>query len=163
MNPEWDVKKPAIALIVIAVLNAFLLLRLMQVTLGGIGSGDFFHTPWMEVLFFGIPALIGDIKRLQQPLVVFFLKTGMLFSLLTFYGAAHMMAGLRRNLSGLAALMVMVPIFSPLALAGIPVGIWTFYTLNRKDVKDYFESNKPDSGDPNTSRPEPDREARQQV
>ncbi len=129
------VRKPAVGLIVIAVCNVLIWLRLFErlITSHGEWTTESFTTIWVDVLFLYLPSLL-DVESMTAPPVLLFLKAGILMNLIIFYGAAHMMAGKRYYLSYCCSILVLTPLISPLFLLAVPVGLWSIHTLNQPEI-----------------------------
>ena len=85
--------------------------------------------PAMNILFFGILALIG--------LVINFA-----IGIMLIVGAVQMLRMRSYGLSLFATVLALVPC-NPVSLIGIPIGIWSLLVLNRGQVKAAFRGARP--------------------
>jgi GYF domain 2 len=125
------VNGPAIALMVTAGLGLALgLLGLVQV-LSGMGS-----TP-------DLPGLDPEVARLLRmfthgPVAIASNLIGMTVSVLIFLGALRMQKLTSHGLALAAAIIAMIPCFSPCCFLGLPFGIWALVVLAKPEVKSQF-------------------------
>ncbi len=135
MTVSQRLRKPAIGLIGVAFFNLLIWLRLFErlVTDQGDWTTEHFVAGWMNLVFLRLPETL-HLEALPAAPVLVSLKIGMVLSLITFYGAAHMMAGKRYFLATICSVLVMIPILSPLFVLGIPAGAWALYHLRKPDV-----------------------------
>ena len=125
-----NLKKPAIALIIVGSLNGiFGILSLAAVFLRLSGVLET-QVPANEAerigYYFGTAMNIGiaALSLLIAPLII--------------YGAIKMLKGKNFKLAKTSAILAMVPLVSCCFVVGIPIGIWSLIVLHRPDVKAYF-------------------------
>jgi hypothetical protein len=64
---------------------------------------------------------------------------GLALSFFVFYGAMKMQKLAGYGFALAAAIVAMIPCFSPCCLIGLPIGIWALVVLNKPEVKSQFE------------------------
>ncbi|MEZ5344612.1 MAG: hypothetical protein R2681_03555 [Pyrinomonadaceae bacterium] len=127
---EGQIKLPAIGLIVAGILNFFLstyfvLSIIIQGVFGQLNrpfSSDEERLGFYAGFYgIGLLALIG-----------------MAIAPVLIYGGMQMMKGKKYGLARTASILAIIPATSCCFLVGLPVGIWSFITLRKPEVKNYF-------------------------
>jgi hypothetical protein len=122
---------PAIALMVTGGLGiAASLLGLVQILSGMGGTPD-------------LPGLDPDVVHMIRlfthgPIAVVSNAIGIAVSVFILLGALRMQKLAGHGLAMAAAIVAMIPCFSPCCLLGIPFGIWALVVLSKPEVKSQF-------------------------
>jgi GYF domain 2 len=122
---------PAIALMVTAGLGiAVGLLGLVQILSGMGGTPD-------------LPGLDPDVVRMIRmfthgPVAVVSNVIGIAVSVFILLGALRMQRLTNHGLAVAAAIIAMIPCFSPCCVLGLPFGIWALVVLSKPEVKSQF-------------------------
>jgi hypothetical protein len=131
MNSVRDkLRRPAIALILVGAINAFLgvlfiLSALVAFVKGPAGRLLENEDEKLGYIFGSVfwPTL-GLISILASPLVI--------------YGAIQMFRVRRYSMARLAAILALIPVTSVCCISGIPVGIWALIVLSQPEVRAAF-------------------------
>ena len=123
-------KFPSIALLVVGILNALFGLYLIVSMLVQLAMGAA-NRPYVSeserigflVGFFG-SGVLGVLSLAVSPIII--------------YGALQMMKGQRYGLAKTASILAMIPFVSCCFVFGVPLGIWSFITLKKPEVKAFF-------------------------
>ena len=91
-----------------------------------------------------MPGIDPEIARLIQmvsygPVGITIKVIGLAISALILFGAIGMQKLTGHGLALTAAIVAMIPCFSPCCVLGLPFGIWALVVLNRPEVKSQFK------------------------
>lgn len=141
------VKPPAIALIVVGVVNTLLSLwgvaRSAMNMMGGAAMAaqkDQLINQWREAGMNEdqIQQLAPLIEFLMGPAGLILNGIGLVFGIVILLGGVRMKELTNRGFALTASIMAMIPCISQCCLIGLPIGIWALVVLNRDDVKRSF-------------------------
>jgi len=126
------VAAPAICLMVTAGLGLVFGLVGLIINLSLMGRSQF------------MPGIDPEIARLIQmvsygPVGITIKVIGLAISALILFGAIGMQKLTGHGLALTAAIVAMIPCFSPCCVLGLPFGIWALVVLNRPEVKSQFK------------------------
>ena len=125
-----QVQGPAIALIIVAVLNFLMALISLIMNLAGAGMGKFgpIGNPEIERLLEMTSGIAGVISNLVT----------LAIAALILVGALKMKNVQNYGLAMTATILAMLPCISPCCVIGLPIGIWSLVVLLRPEVKSAF-------------------------
>ena len=124
------VSGPAIGLIVTGALGIVLKALGLVFNLAGIN----FMPPSAEMT----PEMLRVMHFFSGPVAIASGVVGLALSLFVLYGALKMQKLSGYGLSLAAAIVALIPCFSPCCLLGLPIGIWALVVLNKPEVKSQF-------------------------
>jgi hypothetical protein len=84
------------------------------------------------------PELVRVFEIMNGPVAIVAGIIGLAISLFVLYGALKMQKLTSRGLVIAAAIVAMVPCFSPCCLVGLPIGIWALVVLSKPEVRSQF-------------------------
>jgi hypothetical protein len=85
------------------------------------------------------PNLEHLLEVLNGPMGIFFAIFGLAISGLVLFGAIQMQKLSSRGLAMTAAILALVPCFSPCCVVGLPIGIWALVVLLKPEVSSQFD------------------------
>lgn len=122
------VNAPAIALLVTAIVGAFICLLGLLANLFGMGFGGMPDFGGDERLAMFLSGGIGTAVNLL----------GLLVAALVLFGAMRMRQLRSWGLAMTVSILAMIPCVSPCCVLGLPIGIWALVILLRPEVKSAF-------------------------
>jgi hypothetical protein len=125
------VNAPAIALIVTAALG--MAANAVALILHMMGRG------FMPPMYGMNPDALRIIQMVNGPLGAVVRIIPLAFGVLVLVGALRMQQLRNRGLAMTAAIVAMVPCFSPCCLLGLPFGIWALIVLSKPEVQSQFD------------------------
>lgn len=125
------VSGPAIGLIVTAVLG--IALKALGLVFNIVGVN--FMPPPSGMT----PEMTRMMQFLSGPVAVVSGIVGLAISLFVLYGAIKMQKLVGYGFAMAAAILALIPCFSPCCLLGLPIGIWALVVLSKPEVKSQFE------------------------
>ena len=144
------VSGPAIALMVVAVIN-------ILISLGYIGIGIMMVTGAFDVAEQNAAQvqqledsgmsqeqidMFSGMMNAQGPINIVIYAITLILAIVILMGAMKMKNLKSYGMSMTASILAMIPCLSPCCLAGLPVGIWAIVVLNDMHVKNAFRANK---------------------
>ena len=133
MNPVGDsIKPPAIGMMIAGIINLIVTMltiatNLYRLASGGLEaptSGTEAERVGFYVGFYGVLG-IAILSLIVSPLII--------------VGALRMMNAQNYGLAKTASILTIIPFTSYCCLIGVPIGIWALVTLNKTEVKHYFQ------------------------
>ena len=85
------------------------------------------------------PELANFIQIMNGPMGIVAGLFGLAISVLVLFGALRMQKLANFGLAMTAAIVAMVPCFSPCCVLGLPIGIWALVILGKPEVKSQFD------------------------
>ena len=126
-----EVSGPAIGLIVTAVLG--IVAKVLGLIFNLVGVN--FMPPQSGMT----PEMTRMMQFISGPVAIVSGIVGLAISLFVLYGALKMQKLAGYGFALAAAIIAVIPCFSPCCLIGIPLGIWALIVLNKPEVKSQFE------------------------